>query len=157
MEQAGCNSLRDKRNVEKTVSALSLIFLRNVKRRPLLGFSGRKCLFNSQTNPFQWNYILGTTDLCTEIGKNYTQFIRQFLCDTDRVYITSGLQAWYWFRTCKCNSVIENSSSKGSNRLGAFLIWRRKHSRLPKRCVSLKNYGLDKVQKRSLCQWNLIL
>jgi hypothetical protein len=55
--------LRDKRNIEKTVSALSLIFLLNVKRQPLLGFSSRKCLFNSQTNTLQRNYILLTTDL----------------------------------------------------------------------------------------------
>jgi hypothetical protein len=42
---------------------------------------------------------------------------------------------------------------KGSTRVGDFLAWRRKESRLSKSRASLKNLKMEKVQKRRLYQW----
>ena len=43
--------------------------------------------------------------------------------------------------------------SEGLTRLGAFLAWRRKHSRLPKPRASLKIIRWTESKKNRLCQW----
>lgn len=83
-------------NLKKILSGLILIFLRNVKRPPLLGFSVRKVRPVRRIPLFSEITFWGLLNcLIKQKAQLRTQFVHQFLCSTDCVSITFGLQASY--------------------------------------------------------------